>query len=51
MQLIPQGVRRHPIIVAIVAIVALPLLVFTMWAGATLNYTYSSGERAGLNTR
>jgi len=47
MQLIPQGVRRHPIIVAVVILVALPVLVFTMWAGITLNYTYSSGDRAG----
>jgi hypothetical protein len=47
MQLIPQGVRRHPIIVAVVVVVALPVLVFTMWAGITLNYTYSSGDRAG----
>ena len=47
MQLIPQGVRRHPIIVAVVVLVALPVLVFTMWAGVTLNYTYSSGDRAG----
>src|SRR5215207_4567606 len=45
---IPQAVRRHPIIIALVVLIALPLLVFTLWAGITLNYVYSSGERAGF---
>jgi hypothetical protein len=45
---IPQVVRRHPLIITLVVLVALPLLVFTLWAGVTLNYTYSSGERAGF---
>jgi len=33
--------------VATVAIVV-PILVFVVWATLTLNYTYSSGERAGF---
>ena len=45
---IPQVIRRHPLIITLVALVALPLLVFTLWAGVTLNYTYSSGDRAGF---
>jgi len=45
---IPQVVRRHPVIITLVVLIALPLLVFTLWAGVTLNYTYSSGDRAGF---
>ena len=45
---IPQVIRRHPLVITLVVLIALPLLVFTLWAGVTLNYTYSSGERAGF---
>jgi len=45
---IPQVIRRHPVIITLVVLIALPLLVFTLWAGVTLNYTYSSGDRAGF---
>jgi hypothetical protein len=44
----PQVIRRHPIVIALVILIALPVLIFTLWAGVTLNYTYSSGERAGF---
>ena len=45
---IPQAIRRHPVIITLVVLIALPLLVFTLWAGVTLSYTYSSGDRAGF---
>jgi hypothetical protein len=45
---IPQVVRRHPVLIVLGILVLLPALVFTLWAGITLNYTYSSGERAGF---
>lgn len=45
---IPQVVRRHPIVFALVLVVTIPVLLFTLWATITLNYTYSSGERAGF---
>src|SRR3954463_494659 len=45
---IPQVIRRHPLIITLVVLIALPLLVFTLWAGVTLNYSYSRGERAGF---
>jgi len=48
MSAIPQAIRRHPVIITLVVLIALPLLVFTLWAGVTLNYTYSSGDRAGF---
>jgi hypothetical protein len=48
MPAIPQVVRRHPLVITLIVLIALPLLVFTLWAGLTLNYTYSSGERAGF---
>ena len=45
---IPQVVRRHPVLIVLGILVLLPALIFTLWAGITLNYTYSSGERAGF---
>jgi hypothetical protein len=48
MPAIPQVIRRHPLVITLIVLIALPLLVFTLWAGLTLNYTYSSGERAGF---
>lgn len=45
---IPQVIRRHPLLITLVVLIALPLLVFTLWAGVTLNYTYSRGDRAGF---
>src|SRR6266576_3508477 len=48
MPAIPQVIRRHPLVITLIVLIALPLLVFTLWAGLTLNYTYSCGERAGF---
>ena len=45
---IPQVVRRHPLLITLGILVLLPALIFTLWAGITLNYTYSSGDRAGF---
>ena len=39
--------RRKWIILGVAALVLLPILVFAAWSGATLSYSYSSGERAG----
>ena len=39
--------RRHWGKLTIATVVLLPLLVFTIWAGITLSYSYSSGERVG----
>ncbi len=41
-------VRRHWVKLAIVALVFLPALVFTIWAGITLSYSYSDGNRVGF---
>ena len=43
----PGFLRRHWGKLALAAFVLVPALTFTIWAGVTLNYTYSSGERAG----
>ena len=43
-----QTFRRHWLLITIAVLVITPVFVFTVWAGATLNYTYSSGERAGF---
>jgi hypothetical protein len=41
-------VRRHWLAVALTIVVVLPVFVFTVWAGAALHFSYSSGERAGF---
>lgn len=40
-------VRRHWLMVTVLLLLAVPTLLFTIWAGIALTYTYSSGERAG----
>ena len=40
--------RRHWVKLTIATILLGPALIFTIWAGATLSYTYSNGERAGF---
>lgn len=40
-------VRRHWGMLALLAVILVPAVLFTIWAGLTLTYTYSSGERAG----
>lgn len=43
-----QGIlRRHWGKLTVLSVVLLPVLVFTIWAGVTLSYSYSSGERVG----
>lgn len=40
-------VRRHWGKTAIAAVILLPALIFTIWAGITLAWSYSTGERIG----
>ena len=44
----PGFARRNWAKLTIATILLAPTLIFTIWAGATLSYTYSSGERAGF---
>jgi hypothetical protein len=44
---LPAFIGRHKLATAVVTIIALPIIVFTLWATITLSYTYSTGERAG----
>ena len=39
--------RRKWIFIAVATVTLLPVIVFAIWAGATLGFSYSSGERAG----
>ena len=39
--------RRHWGKLTIFTVLILPILVFTIWAGVTLSFSYSSGERVG----
>ena len=40
-------VRRHWGKLAIAAVILLPALVFTIWSGIALSYSYSQGNRVG----
>lgn len=39
--------RRHWKLATVAAVILVPSLVFTIWAGITLSYSYSAGERVG----
>ena len=39
---------RHWFLTVLALIVFVPALVVTIWAGSTLSYTYSSGQRVGF---
>ena len=43
----PSFVRRHWGKLTIATVLLLPILVFTIWAGITLSWSYSTGERVG----
>ena len=43
----PGFLRRHWGKVTLTTLVAAPVLVFTIWAGVALSFTYSSGDRVG----
>ena len=45
---IPALIKRHKLVTVASLVIALPILVIVLWATITLNYTYSSGERAGF---
>ena len=40
-------VRRHWWKLAVFGVILLPALIFTIWAGIALSYSYSSGNRVG----
>jgi hypothetical protein len=44
----PGFARRNWGKFTLLALVVVPALVFTIWAGVTLSYTYSSGQRVGF---
>ncbi len=43
-----EFIKRHKLWSAVAVFVVLPALLFMLWIFASLNYTYSSGERAGF---
>lgn len=44
-----QGfLRRHWLATTLTVLVAAPALVFTLWAGVTLTFSYSNGTRTGF---
>lgn len=46
MPLAPSTKRR--LLLIALAVIVVPLLLFSIYAGAALNYAYSQGERAGV---
>jgi hypothetical protein len=44
----PNIFRRNKLVTILTLVVLIPLLVLAIWAMITLNYTYSSGDRAGI---
>ena len=44
----PGFLRRHWGKATFMLVIIVPVLLFTIWAGLTLTYTYSSGERSGF---
>jgi hypothetical protein len=47
----PGFVRRHPLLVALLALVVLPAGLLAAWAAITLSVTYSRGDRIGYNQK
>lgn len=43
-----ETIKRHPLASGVSVVVGLPLIVFVLWTTIALNFTYSSGERAGF---
>lgn len=41
-------IKRHPLASAGAIVVGVPIIAFALWIAVALNYSYSSGERAGL---
>src|SRR5580765_2209585 len=41
-------IKRHPLPVVLSVVAGIPVDVLVLWITITLNYTYSSGERAGF---
>ena len=44
----PSFFRRHWGKLTFTTLILVPALTFTIWAGATMTFTYSSGERSGF---
>jgi hypothetical protein len=44
---LPGLITRHKLATTLVGVVLAPVLVFVLWAAIALNYSYSTGDRAG----
>ena len=45
---VPGFVRNHKLASALTIVIVVPIVAVTVWTLGALNYTYSSGERAGF---
>jgi hypothetical protein len=45
---IPGFVKNHKLASVLTIVIVVPIVAVTVWTLAALNYTYSSGERAGF---
>src|SRR5438552_7816612 len=45
---LPAVLSRHRLAAVLTLVIAAPVIIFTLWAVITLNFSYSKGERAGF---
>ncbi len=43
----PRKKWRRGVVILLLTIIAIPVLIFSLWVWVTLGYVYSTGERAG----
>src|SRR5438876_12206141 len=43
----PRKKWRRGVMILLLTIIAIPVLIFSLWVWVTLGYVYSTGERAG----
>jgi hypothetical protein len=45
---LPGLITRHKLVTTLIFVIAAPIIILVVWTVAALNYSYSTGERAGF---
>ena len=45
---LPGLITRHKLVTTLIFVIVAPIVAFVVWTAAALNYSYSTGERAGF---
>jgi hypothetical protein len=45
---LPGLITRHKVVTTLIFVVLAPIIALVLWTAAALNYSYSTGERAGF---